>query len=182
MNSPPPTFRRPCSPLTSAWLTASGSLTARLRQLGDVQVLVIRQGTQGLWPQEQEALQGVSGHVREVVLLVDGVPAVWARSATPHSAVRGGWKAMANLGSRPLAEILFDDRHIVRTPLRPISIVRHGPVDHGLRNGWPPNDATDAKRLPKWGRSSVFIRKGQPLRVFEAIAPWVLDSNRPIRE
>lgn len=159
---------------------AGGSLTARLRQLGEVQVAVVRQGTQRLWPQERHALQCVSGHVREVVLLVDSVPAVWARSATPNSAMRGGWKAIANLGSRPLAGILFTDQHIERSPLHPIPIVRQGQMDQAMRNGWSRYHAVPASlALPKWGRSSVFVRKGQPLRVFEALAPWVLGTHHP---
>ena len=149
-------------------------------------MLVLRQGTQRLWPQERQALHGSSGHVREVLLLVNGVPAVWARSSTSLAARRGGWKAMTELGSRPLADILFQTRRIARSPLRPFHIAPQGQVERAIRKHWrqygqqhgqqhPASQTGDAQKpLPRWGRSSVFVRKGQSLRVFEAFAPWVL--------
>lgn len=156
----------PVQPRLHAWLQADGSLTARLRQHGVVQVVVVRQGTQALWPQEQQDLGCRSGHVREVVLLVDGMPAVWARSATPHAALQGPWKALANLGNRPLAELLFQGRRVQRSPLQSIPLVRHGLMDSRLHKAW-------TGPLPRWARSSVFWHQGQPLRVMEAFAPWL---------
>ena len=81
---------------------------------GTVTLEVTRQGRQVLWPQEREALGASEGHVREVVLLIDGRPAVWARSVTPLSAVKGPWQAMKGLGTRPLAELLFAHRRVHR--------------------------------------------------------------------
>lgn len=158
-----------------AWLQAPGSLTARLRRFGMVEVVVLTQGTQALWHQERGDLQGLVGHVREVALLVDGVPAVWARSATLQTAIKGPWKALVNLGSRPLAELLFQGRHIRRDALQPHYIARHGPVECHLRSSWARlhHEFSD-NNLPRWARSSVFWRAGQPLRVMEAFAPWII--------
>jgi chorismate--pyruvate lyase len=157
------------------WLQAPGSLTARLRQLGATEIVLVRQGTQRLWSAEQADIGALSGHVREVVITVDGVAAVWARSATTQQALHGSWKALANLGTRPLADLLFHGRMIDRGQLRAIKLPRHGVLEGHLRPLWfdlqPP---TRVAGVPQWGRSSVFVRKGQPLRVFEAFAPWVL--------
>jgi chorismate--pyruvate lyase len=158
-----------------AWLEANGSLTLRLRQLGATQVVLVRQGTQRLWSSEQYDLGTNSGHVREVVITVDGVAAVWARSATTNVALRGTWKALSHLGDRPLADLLFNDRMIERGKLQSIRLARHSLVESRLRSAWlelHPMARSDA--VPQWGRSSVFIRKSQPLRVFEAFAPWLL--------
>jgi chorismate--pyruvate lyase len=165
--------RRPTHPNLHAWLGAPGSLTARLRKMGTVQVLVVRQGTYPLLPEEQRDLHCRGGHVREVLLLVDGVPAIWARSALPHAGLRGPWKALARLGRRPLAELLFAKQHICRTPLRCIPIASHGPLHNHLRTAWSEarGGMPDAS-VPRWGRSSVFWRHGQPLRVMEVFAPW----------
>ncbi len=168
------TYPLPANANLRAWLQAPGSLTARLRTLGTVEVVVLRQSTQALWTQEQDDLQSAVGHVREVALLVNGVPAVWARSATSQAAVNGPWKALINLGNRPLAELLFQGRHIARDPLRPHHIQRHGPLECYLRSSWKRLhlDCKDSD-LPRWARSSVFWNGQQPLRVMEAFAPWI---------
>jgi len=167
--------RRPCLPAVAAWLNASGSLTARLQRHGHVHVSVLQQRSQRLWAQERKELQCHSGHVREVVIRVNGVPAVWARSATPHHAKRGAWKAMAGLGNRPLADILFQSRRIARGAFFPIHIPRVGMERRVIRSGWKGEGVRNTEGLPRWGRSSVFTRKGQPLRVCEVFAPWILE-------
>lgn len=163
----------PADPALHAWLTAPGSLTARLRAHGQVEVQVQRQGSQRLWPLERRDLACRSGHVREVVLVLDGVPVVWARSATSHRALQGAWKALTGLGTRPLAELLFQRRHVCREPLRIQRLDRHGLAEHRLR-------AIPALARPLWARSSVFWHRGQALRVMESFAPWVasLDAHR----
>lgn len=167
----------PASPALLAWLTAPGSLTARLRAHGQVQVQVQRQGSQRLWPEERRDLRCRSGHVREVVLLLNGRPVVWARSATSHQALQGSWKALTGLGTRPLAELLFQHRHVDREPLRVEKLIPHGRAASRLRAAWP-----DAHH-PLWARSSVFHQHGQALRVMESFAPWIarLDAHRLIR-
>ena len=149
------------------WLRATGSLTARLRQHGAVKVQVLSQGTQRLTRPERQALKRVSGHVREVLLWVDNEPAVWARSATSQRALRGPWKALKGLGTRPLAELLFSHQRVMRGPL-----VRHpwhsgGPEHLHMQRAWP----TPKRRMPRWARASVFQHHGQGLRVMESLAP-----------
>lgn len=166
----------PANPSLLAWLTAPGSLTARLRAHGRVDVRVQRQGSQRLWPEERRDLGCRSGHVREVLLLLDGEPVVWARSATSHRALHGPWKALTGLGTRPLAELLFQHRHVCREPLRIQPLARHGCAAARLRQAALPAD-------PRWARSSVFWQQGQPLRVMESFAPWItrLDAHRLLR-
>jgi chorismate--pyruvate lyase len=168
----------PVNATLRAWLQAPGSLTARLRSRGTVQVVVLRQSTQTLWQMERDDLQSSVGHVREVALLVNGVPAVWARSATSQTAIKGPWKALVNLGSRPLAELLFQGRHITRDPLQSHHIRRHGPLECHLRSAWAGlHHEFKDNDLPRWARSSVFWHGQQPLRVMEAFAPWI--AQRP---
>ncbi|MBV8627851.1 MAG: chorismate lyase, partial [Paraburkholderia sp.] len=74
------------------WLTRGGSLTAHLRMLGRVEVRVTREAVDMPWPDECAAL-GLAPRerawVREIVLVVDGVPFVAAHSVTPFIASRG---------------------------------------------------------------------------------------------
>ncbi|AWI54002.1 chorismate--pyruvate lyase [Aquabacterium olei] len=163
-----------------AWLCAPGSLTARLRSHGVVTVRVLQQGHRPLWRQEQRALGERSGHVREVMLMVDGRPAVWARSVTTLRAARGAWRAMKGLGTRPLAELLFAHRRVHRGPLQASRFPSSSPEGRHLARGWQTRAPEAIAATPSWARHSIFRHKGHPLQVLEAFSPWVggLEAGR----
>jgi chorismate--pyruvate lyase len=156
-----------------AWLSAPGSLSRRLGALGRFEVQTVRECTERLLPGEARDLASRGGRhwVREVVLRVDGVPVVWARSVTPCRALAGPWRALRSLGSRPLAQLLFDDAAVLRSPLRCESHRRGGPWHRRASRTWHGATASPWPRAHVWGRSSVFSREGMKLRVFEAFVP-----------
>ncbi len=168
--------RRPTQALAQRWLSADGSLTARLRGLGAVSVSRLRQGHQLLTPPEQALLGLRHGHVREVLLQVDEQPAVWARSVVSARGVKGAWRALRGLGNRPLAELLFSDRAVRRQPLASRRLNRHERGGAHLAQGWPGGLPAAP---PAWLRWSVFTRRGQVLLVQEAFSPWVLARPLP---
>lgn len=155
------------------WLSAPGSLTARLRLHGQVSVEVISQGRARLWPQERATLGSRQGHVREVVLRIDGRPAVWARSSTPLGAVKGPWRAIKGLGTRPLAELLFEHAGVRRGPLAAQRFPAQSPERRHLSRQWMHLTPTPADIAPAWARHSVFWHRGQPLQVLESFSPWI---------
>lgn len=158
---------RPARPEMGRWLRATGSLTARLRQHGLVKVQVLSQGTQRLTRPERQALKRVSGHVREVLLWIDNEPVVWARSATSQRALRGPWKALKGLGTRPLAELLFSHQRVIRGPLCRHGWHSGGPEHLRMQRAWP----APKRLMPRWARASVFQHLGQGLRVMESLSP-----------
>lgn len=117
------------------------------------------------------------GHVREVLLLVDGRPAVWARSATSVLAARGAWRAIHGLGNRPLAELLFSDPAVRRAALQSAPLPAWGHGAQRRTRDW--QGVAPAVPAPHWIRWSVFQRHGQALLVQEAFAPWVLALQVP---
>lgn len=160
------------------WLSAPGSLTARLRLHGAVRVEVLAQGRRRLWPQERQALGCCVGHVREVVLHIDGRAAVWARSSVPVRAVKGPWQAIRGLGTRPLAELLFSHRAVRRGPLQTLRLRLHAAAGAHMARQWAglsaqQPHASQPSPPPQWARHSLFHHHGQPLQVLEAFAPWV---------
>jgi chorismate--pyruvate lyase len=160
------------------WLSAPGSLTARLRLHGKVTVQVVSQGRGTLWRQERQVLGCAQGHVREVVLHIDGRPAVWARSSTPLRSVKGPWRAIKGLGARPLAELLFEHSQVRRDPLVAQVFPRQSPQRRHLARQWAGLESTGAGpggagMAPTWARRSVFRHRGHPLQVLESFAPWV---------
>lgn len=163
------------NPRAQAWLRLGGSLTAHLRRVGDVRIVVLREGPQSLWIQERRDLGIPCGYVREVTILVNGRSAVWARSATSTVAVKGPWRALASLGSRPLAELLFHDRGISRSPLQPQDVGGCSPDQVHIARALQEAPLGVTAFRPAGARSSVFMRQGQALRVYEAFAPWILE-------
>jgi len=150
------------------WLRAPGSLTARLRRHGDVEVCVLYEGPQALWPHERQSLGTANGWAREVVLRLNGQPAIWARSAIQHPARNGPWRALAALGGRPLAELLFQRGPVQRSALQTLRLPPGGPMDARLRRCWP------GPAQPRWARQSIFWHKDHALHLIEAFAPAVL--------
>lgn len=161
------------SPSLRLWLNAPGSLTARLRLHGQVSVQVLSQGRRTLWPQEREALRCRAGHVREVVLRINGRAAVWARSSTPLDAVKGPWRAIKGLGTRPLAELLFEHSQVQRDPLIAQALSTQSPQRRRLARQWAQLSPSSQGPAPTWTRRSVFWHRGHPLQVLESFAPWV---------
>ncbi len=172
----------PASADLRRWLGAPGSLTARLRLHGRVTVDVLAQGRMALLPQERMALGCQAAHVREVLLRIDGRAAVWARSVTPLSAVKGPWAAIEGLGTRPLAELLFSHRRVLRGPLQASHLRPGSPLQRRMARAWlahahPLNHTLPPDALPRWARHSLFWHRGQPLQVLEAFAPWMLSLH-----
>jgi chorismate lyase len=168
------------------WLKGQGSLTARLRQLGPMEVQVLSQGTRRLWPAERQAIGLSSGHVREVLLLVRGEPLVWARSVTANRALKGPWRALAGLGSRPLAELLFSHAQVTRGPIQRHHWPCRGPERSRARRAVlsasaaaRPSPTSRPIPSPRWARASVFWHQGQALRVLESFSPQVQGHFTP---
>lgn len=110
--------------------------------------------------------------VREVLMSVDGVDSVTARSLTPLPASHGVWQGMRRLRSRPLADMLYHDRSIQR------SAFACARVDRGLALRKVVLGVLDASARTEtlWARRSVFWRGGRPLLVAECFLPgfWAL--------
>lgn len=171
-----------------AWVGASGSLSARLAAAGQVfSVQLLAQGRQALSLDESRALglpQVQVGYVREVVLRVDGLAVVFARSVTPYAASNGPWRAIRGLGLRPLADVLFTRQGISRSPLAFAGLKPSSRWRHQVAHGWQQagGGALALGALP--ARRSVFTRGGTPLLVMEVFAspqqPWAWPVSRRV--
>ena len=163
------------------WLFRPGALTAGLRQLGQVRLRVVAEYADGAPPDEAIAMHIAPGSpvwIREVLMSVDGVDSVPARSLTPLTASHGSWQGMRRLLTRPLADMLYHDRSVTRSPFACRRLALPLPFFRMVVN-LPGVSARDAAWL--WARRSVFWRHGQPLLVAECFLPdfWrrVLDGR-----
>lgn len=178
-----------CDARLAAWLRAPGSLTAHLsRCFGAVRVQRLRQGAGRAQADEARVLglrPGRRVHVREVVLRCQGRALVMARSVCEPRHLRGAWRALKGLGSRPLASLLFTDRQVRRLPLSYARLPPHQRRGRGRLSAWqaatgqPWVSAGASGDSGIWQRRSVFRRRGACLLVAEMFSPEV-QAQAPI--
>jgi chorismate--pyruvate lyase len=154
-----------------AWLSDQGSLTRRLKsRCASFRVVPLATGPARANADEYALLGMVPGtraYVREVMLLCDEVPVVFAHSVLPPAGLRGGWDGITRLGSRSLGEALFSDHRIERQPLA-FRRVQRG---HPLYRAAASHQAAAAASL--WARRSVFCLNRHPLLVTEVFLPTI---------
>ena len=153
-----------------SWLLDPASLTLRLQQLcsGQFRVRVVSQAWGRPCPDEARAL-GVDGAgraiIRQVQLLCDQAPWIFARTVIPAVSLRGRLQRLAHLGSRPLGAMLFADPGMQRGVVELARILPGQALfDEALGHvqQHPPEI---------WGRRSVFRLAGRPLLVSEIFLP-----------
>ena len=150
-----------------SWLAERGSLTRRLQRYGRFTVRPLLQ--QVARPTAAEAiLLGLPSRrvalIREVVLLLDGQPVVFARSVLPLKSLTGANRVLGHMARRSLGAELFKlpqaSRRAVWAAQVPVSRL--------------PLPVAE----PCWGRQSLFVKRGKSLLVAEVFLPH-LASLRP---
>lgn len=176
----PPRAALPCALLP--WLKDAGSLTARIRaRCTHFEVRVL---CQRLAPvRRDEALllglrAGERAWLREVLLVADGRPVVFARSLLPRRNVRGAWNLFHGLGARPLGAALFSDPAITRLPLACKRMDAREARYHRAAAAFERHARGEALPRAIWARRSVFLLHGRALMVSEAFLPAILELPR----
>ncbi len=153
------------------WLTGRGSLTSRIRaRCAAFGVRLLYQGPRRVT--RDERFLGAGGArlalVREVCLYCGGTPVVFAHSVVRRRDLRGPWRVLARLGTRPLGAALFADPRVRRYPLR----FRKLSVRDEL--GARARAALGARTPALWARRSLFTLHGSPILVTEIFLPGIL--------
>ena len=155
------------------WLTDHDSLTAAVRaRCGDLRVRVLRQGLGRALPDEAPMIGVCSGArvwVREVALVADGVPWVWARSVARPGDLRTAWRDLAGLGNRSLGAALFADPRVGRGNLLARALDHRDTGGRAARAVLAPGD----EMAGLWARRSLFCRGQGRILVTEVFAPRI---------
>ena len=155
---------------TLAWLLDPASLTRRVVAVchGHFRVAVVSQGWHRPLLNEARVL-GVQAacyvFVRQVYLLCNEQPWVFARTVIPRTTLTGHERRLAHLHTRPLGEVLFADPSMRRCD---VEIARLTPGD-GLYH--TATQRLTAKPAAIWGRRSLFTLSDKPLLVNEIFLP-----------
>lgn len=115
-------LRKPLSTLkVRPWLVDEASLTLRLQlRYADFHVQPLFQHRVKPITDEAKLLgfkQSATMQIREVLLIGDNKPVVFAHSVLPDTSLRGNWCQLGKLGNKPLGEALFKNPRVIRAPL-----------------------------------------------------------------
>lgn len=151
------------------WLFDTGSLTAKIISCcaGSFKVHVISETRASPTPDEIKALglrYRSQAMIRQVILYCDEKPYVYARTVIPITTLTGPLRRLANLGNKPLGEVLFADRSISRGEVE-ISQLKASHENYK----WTQNK--DHQTI--WGRRSIFYQKNKKLLVSEFFMPEI---------
>lgn len=153
----------PASPLTD-WLLSNESLTQKLRShCVEFEVKVL--GEDMLTPFNDKCLTVDQAWVREVLLYLDGIPWVFARTLIPASLLQQQKFNFLNLGTRPLGELLFSSDAFSPGKIE----VAHFIPCHKLTQLMTSLEQTPAQKL--WGRRRYFFHHDEQLTVSETFLP-----------
>ena len=165
-------FHEPIPSHVAGWLFAPGSLTRRVQRAcpGRFRVAVLSQRWERPTLNESRRLGlrgGERALVRQVHLLCDEQPWVFARTVLPRRTLSGAQRRLACLGSRPLGAVLFADRSMRRDEVEVSRIGREQRLHQAAFH------YTAHASTPIWGRRSVFRVRHKALLVCEVFLPGI---------
>ena len=166
-----------------SWLIDNGSLTRRLQRRYSnfsVKPVAVKYAKPII---DESALLHLPAHktalIREVVLLGNNHPVVFAHSVLPRASLRGAWRGLGKLGNKPLG--------VKRTPLEYKKLPRHHPISIRVSRmnnqlqlvysaGTASTVAEHLQKTPKalWARRSIFSLNCAKILVTEVFLPHLL--------
>ena len=93
-----------------SWLIENGPITKRISAKEDFELNLIRDEIDKVDEMDKKYLGNEVGDikVREVVLLGNKIPKVYAKSLIPVDTIEKGFSKLGSLGAKPLGDILFE--------------------------------------------------------------------------
>lgn len=147
------------------WLLEPGSLTVRLKYVcKDFRVEVLTQHWGPVFLSERYQLsipERQWANIREVKLICDGLPWVFARTIIPRRTLTGMEKKLLVLGNKPLGHILFEHPQMQRSNFE---IAEIKPLHYQFQKA---RTGLEDETTTLYGRRSVFFLSGKPLLVSE---------------
>nr|WP_247664812.1 chorismate lyase [Pseudoalteromonas sp. MMG010] len=146
------------------WLLEPHSLTAKLKAHAcTFSVNVLNEQRFILTPQQQAMLKCESQYAlnREVLLLCDEKPHVYAQSWLPDTANNN---ELHNMGERPLGDVIFQDPHLSRNNIEFAHFEKHHPMQKIVSQLNQPTRSL-------LGRRSVFSLQNYHFLVCEVFLP-----------
>ena len=165
---PAKTYHHPIPYAIKRWLLYRGSMTERmLSTCGSLRIQVLEHEYQKPTLIEAQLLQipsALVASIREIVMICDDTPWLYARTVIPLSVLTGRGKRLHHLGTTPLGRILFQELHLKRSGFE----IAQMSDPHFLAQ-WGDRDLE--KPAPLWARRSQFIGLRSPILLSEIFLP-----------
>jgi len=100
------------------WLLDVKSVSYRIRNIAKLEIIPVETGASNFFPNEKKVFGNIkSGHLylREVLIYADKLPIMYARTVLPSKNLRGFWHKIKKLNNKPLADIVFEKKTIIRS-------------------------------------------------------------------
>lgn len=148
------------------WLFDTTSLTKRLlKHCQRFEVQVLSNTTSILSDEEHSMFDDVDITCREVLLICDGIPQVYARTLMPITTLNHANERLKSLTNSSLGDILFNDPSMKRSHIEVCHIESSSTLmTLGQQLSLPEVDSI-------WGRRSMFYLQDYPLSVAEFFLP-----------
>ena len=157
-----------CSKNVSSWLSDHSSLTLKLQAIGQKFHVEVKQQL-AVTPAEMSLSCYFTSEdkvlVREVLLYCDGKPVVFAQTEIPFSTLTEEQAKLAEIGTRSLGEVLFQDPSMKRAEIEVAEFLVGSEV-HRLCEQF-----NQVANFSLWGRRSLFYINNKPLLVSEVFLP-----------
>ena len=160
-----------------SWLIDNGSLTARLQHRYK-NFAVIPLAVKYAKPIQDEAVllhqaSYKTALIREVLLIGDNQPVVFAHSMLPRASLRAAWNGLGRLGNKPLGATLFANPKVKRTPLSFKKLTpNHALYKHATQHLTQKSEVKKPSYL--WARRSIFSLNFANIMVTEVFLPQLL--------
>ena len=132
-----------------SWLSESGPITKRISANENFELNLLREEIDEVDETEKKYLGNFIGDikVREVVLLGNKVPKVYAKSLIPVKTIKKGFSKLGSLGTKPLGDILFEKNIFNKIDVMYSSFIHEDSIF--------------------WGRKTKYLVKNLPFSVME---------------
>lgn len=155
------------------WLIDGGSLTAKLTAAASLFRVQRLHQRRGICVADEAALIGLPRPrqvvERDVLLLCDGRPLVYAHTVVPLTATASQWPLFGALGERSLGSTLFGDPCVVRGALQYARLRAGHPLRQRTRAAVAGGEADGVL----FARRCLYRRKGGLLLVTEVFLPRI---------
>ena len=132
-----------------SWLIEKGPITKRIKSEESFKLNLIKDEISAVDDSEKKFLEESSDKikVREVILMGNNIPRVYAKSLIPIRTIENGFSRLGELGTKPLGDILFEKEIFKKTDV--------------VYAQFQDQDSIF------WGRKTKYIVKNMPLSVME---------------